>query len=566
MRQNTMQNNEGLAAPSPFLLYSLIVLFLLVIVGVMGAIAYFSTGRFIVLVPYGVAAVAVVIIGSIIGTLLFRRRLPRILPVLLIVGWIIIGVLGVGAAVYTYQNVLPPRYQAELITQIPVLRAFLPATPVGGVIPTVAAGADDGGMSADDLLGLTSPGATPTTAAQNTDEPEASVEATLEASQSEEVVIVAAAPTVTATITPSQIAPSPTSLPPTVTVATSAPTQPTSAQVNPLMQSESAISVASVPASIARPSDARIFGFTHVQQSWNNCGPANITMALSRYGWRESQDYAASFLKPSTEDKNVSPSEIVAFVNEQTGVRAVTRIGGDMELIKQMIAQEFPVMIETAYFPEGNDFLGHYHTVVGYDDAVGAFYVYDSYIGTGQGGAGLVVPYADFDANWQAFNRVFIVLYEQSRESVVTQILGELALPEAAAAHALTVAQDEARRDPRNYYAWFNLGTAFNRLGDHDSAARAYDRARSLGLPFRMLWYQHGPFEAYFNVGRYDDVEALVNNNLTNGAQYVEETYYWQGRVAQARGDTNGAAQSYRLALSHNSRYAAAQTALNGLN
>ncbi len=81
-----------------------------------------------------------------------------------------------------------------------------------------------------------------------------------------------------------------------------------------------------------------------------------------------------------------------------------------------------------------------------------------------------------------------------------------------------------------------------------------------------MIWYQFGPFEAYFNTGRYDEVMALVNINLTNGAQYVEETYYWQGRVLEAEGNIAGARSAFQQALSHNSRYADARDALSALN
>ncbi len=558
MKQNTYARDEGLSAPPPFLFFGLLVVFALFVVGALAVIAYTSSERLSSLVPYVGLGLIVLVVSSFLGAVIFRRRLPRILPVLLVVFWLIVGIGGTLAVVFAYQNILPPRYQAELITQIPALRAFLPPTPVGGVVPTVAINSE--GPSIDELLGLTSE-TTETPEPASTENIEAPAEITLEANQNNSTQVIVAAPTNTST---TEVTPTHTSIPVEATATLTNTPQTPLATSAPLTDSAS---VQPSPASLARPASARIFGFTHVQQGWNNCGPANITMALSRYGWRESQDYAASFLKPNREDKNVNPSELVEFVNTQTGVRALTRIGGDMEVIKQLIAQEFPVIIETAYYPEGSDFLGHYHTVVGYDDGLGAFYVYDSYIGTGEGGAGLVVPYQEFDTNWQAFNRVFIVLYERERENTVAQILGDLATPEGAAERALETAQQEARQDPRNSFAWFNLGTAYTRLGDYESAAGAYDRARATGqLPFRMLWYQHGPFEAYFNVGRYDDVEGLVNANLTNGAEYVEETYYWQGRVHMARGDRTAAAQSFQQALIHNTRYEAAQIALDSLN
>jgi tetratricopeptide (TPR) repeat protein len=128
------------------------------------------------------------------------------------------------------------------------------------------------------------------------------------------------------------------------------------------------------------------------------------------------------------------------------------------------------------------------------------------------------------------------------------------------------MAQDEARAQPQNAFAWFNIGTSMVKLERYEEAAVAYDRARQLGLPFRMLWYQFGMFEAYYHTGRYDDVMALVNTNLTNGAQYVEETYYWQGRAYAAQGQTQEAAAAYQRALLRNPRYSAAREALDALN
>ena len=314
------------------------------------------------------------------------------------------------------------------------------------------------------------------------------------------------------------------------------------------------------------PSAARLTGFAQIQQGWNNCGPANITMALSYYGWQQDQTFAADWLKPDSEDKNVSPSEMVAFVNEESQVRSITRLGGDVMLLKKLLANRFPVVVEMGYAPAGYDWIGHYRTLVAYDDALSSFYIYDSYLGFGQKGEGLRETYEAFDRNWQAFNRVFMVVYERAREPLLTKLLDEWADVTRAAENALTTAQREARRNPANVYTWFNMGTALTKLKRYDEAAVAYDRALQLGLHFRMLWYQFGPFEAYYRVQRYNDVLALVKNNLNNGGQYVEETYYWQGKVFEAQGRTSDAAAAYRLALVHNAHFRDAQQALDAVS
>jgi hypothetical protein len=309
-----------------------------------------------------------------------------------------------------------------------------------------------------------------------------------------------------------------------------------------------------------------MYGFTYVRQGWNDCGPANITMGLSHYGWRESMQYAADAMKPNPEDKNVSPYEMVNFVRTHTQVSAITRMGGDMNLIKDFIAANIPVIAETGYWLEGEDWLGHYQTIVGYDDAQGVFYIYDSWLGTGVGDVGIAEHYSKFDENWQVFNRTFIAIYEKEREGTVQRILGDRADVARADQIALETATTETRANPQNVYAWFNMGTSYTRLGQYEQAAAAYDRAiRLRGLPFRMLWYQFGPFDAFFNAGRYDDVLALVSGNLASAGENVEETFYWQGRVYAAQGRRAEAQASFQRALAQNPNYEAAREALNNL-
>lgn len=556
--ERTQYDQRELAAPGgppPLLLWLAVVFLFLLIVLALAGFSYFSGGqRLATLIPYAGVAVAGLALLVIGGSLVYRRRLPRLFWL-----WTTIGVLillGVGgvAGVWAYRNVLPPRFQEQALTEIPFLRALMPPTPQGGVVPTVAA---PGEFSVDDLLSV-APLAEPTAEAP------AAVEVTEEET---ETVMVA-----TATPSPTAIPPTETTPPTTAATATTAATE---VAVVPTTEPTVQVVVAqptSAPALVGTDATGTrystpiwIYGLNHVQQGWNNCGPANITMALSYYGWREDQDYAASFLRPDEEDKNVSPSELVQFVNEQTGVRAITRIGGDIGLLKEFIVAQIPVIIERSYTPEGYDWIGHYQTVVGFDDNARTFYVYDSYLGTGVAGSGLPETYDEFDDGWQAFNRVFIAIYPQDQEATVQRILGARADLAGAAEIALETARTEARADRQNPFVWFNVGTALTRLGQYEDAARAYDESRRLELPFRMLWYQFGMFEALYEVGRYDDVLSLVNVNLANGGQYVEETYYWQGRALEALGRTQEAVTAYQRAIARNPRYAAAQQALNNL-
>ncbi|NWF67822.1 MAG: C39 family peptidase [Chloroflexi bacterium] len=445
-----------------------------------------------------------------------------------LVALFILAIAGGITGVWIFRDVLRPSQQQRVMDMLPFMRAFMRG---GEALPTPELQLTST-ISAMDLLNspLEIPTSTPTATAE-----------------------IAASPTAAPTQT----------LPPDATTLPSA--TPTPTENAPL------VSPTPAPTQVGSnlPTSARMFGFSYVRQDWNNCGPANITMALSYFGWQEDMAAAVSYLKTDREDKNVSPIEMVNFVNEETGVRAITRIGGDLDVLRALIATNFPVVIETGYMFEGYDWIGHYRTLVAYDDLQQIFYIYDSFLGSGGSGEGFAESYAELDRHWQAFNRTFIVLYQQERENELRAVLGDLADPTMAAEHALATAQEEARANPQNSFAWFNMGTAFVRLSRYEEAAAAYDRARQVTvpqMPWRMLWYQFGMYEAYYEVGRYDDILSLVTANLTNGGQYVEETFYWQGRAYLAQGQDNLAAESFRRALANNSHFDAAREALEALS
>jgi len=310
------------------------------------------------------------------------------------------------------------------------------------------------------------------------------------------------------------------------------------------------------------PASYRLDGLRHIYQTWNNCGAANLTMAMSYFGWGYDQELAAAWLKPNGEDKNVSPAQMVGYVNQQTEmptIRALWRYGGTLDLLKEFLSAGFPVIIESGYDVEDKGWMGHYETVAAYDDPSQTVWVYDSYLGLGSG-YGMEHSYAEFDQYWRHFNRAFIVLFPLEREEVVRSILGGYADPAYAAQQALDQALDEAALDQADKWAWFNAGTSAAKLGQYADAAIYYDDAFRHDLPYRMLWYQFGPYESYYNVGRYDTVLSMANNTEAT-TLYVEETNYWRGMVYAAQGKTQDAINEFNQALSFNRNFTDAQSA-----
>lgn len=93
-------------------------------------------------------------------------------------------------------------------------------------------------------------------------------------------------------------------------------------------------------------------------------------------------------------------------------------------------------------------------------------------------------------------------------------------------------------------------------------AARAYDTARNLGLPQRMLRYQFGPFIAYFHAGRIDDLLTLTEYALQRTPN-SEEALLWHGWALYRQGDTSGAVANWRKALHERPGYQDALYALD---
>jgi hypothetical protein len=443
----------------------------------------------------------------------------------------VLVIVGAFGGIYAFREVLRPSQQQRVLEQLPFMRAFLPPTPMGGTVPTVDPNLTD--EDAANLL-LTMPLLLPTTPELMATEASSATPTPTE--QPTE------APTATATLPPVEAA---TTVPPTEAAFAPA-TMPT-------------VDVQTVGPVI--PVAERIVGFTHSQQDWNNCGPATLTMAMSYFGWTRDQQYARTYLRPNREDKNVSPDELVRFVNTRSQLRAIARVGGDLTTLKLLIANRFPVIIERGIMFEAYDWVGHYQLLVAYDDAQRVFYAFDSFLGTGAAGMGVQESYAALDADWRAFNRTYIVVYNPADEDILRDILGARFDERQSAQIALEQAQAEARQNRQDAFAWFNLGSSLTMLERYAEAASAFDRARQLELPWRMLWYQFGIFEAYYHVGRYDDVLSLVQSNLTTSPE-LEESYYWRGRVFAAQGDRARAEAEFRRALSYNSTFEAARQAL----
>lgn len=350
-----------------------------------------------------------------------------------------------------------------------------------------------------------------------------------------------------------QAAPSPTALPPGELASSNTPAP----SATPLP------TATATPAPTPIPPKVVLSGIVHEYQQFNNCGPANLAMALSYWGWQGDQRDTRAYLRPNlaVDDKNVMPEEMVVFVEQFAGLKALTRVGGDIELLKGFIAAGFPVVIEAGHHPPKDWWMGHYLVVSGYDDEQGLFWVQDSLLNPD-----VPLPYTELSERWwRDFNYVYLIIYPAEREAEVMAILG----PRADEAYSYQMAAQRALEEiPRlqgrdQFFAWFNLGSSRVGLGDYAGAAEAYDQAFELyqrlsedQRPYRLMWYQIGPYQAYYAVGRYQDVVNLANTTfIWVGQPVLEESYYWRGMAYAALGQTNQAIADFTKAATLNPYY-----------
>ncbi len=312
---------------------------------------------------------------------------------------------------------------------------------------------------------------------------------------------------------------------------------------------------------------------------WNYCGPANFSMALTFWGWKGDRDTIGRAIKPGEKDKNVMPYEFRDYVEENVpGLKVLIRLGGDLDTLKRLIAGGYPVIAEKGYYERDYTgkigWMGHYQFVTGYDDTSGVLIVQDTYLD----GPDFHISYEKFIEGWRSFNYLFLVAFPVEREGEVLDLLGNYADEIWAARHALEIARQEAQTlsGIDQFFAWFNIGSSHVALREYVDAAYAYDYAFQLyaqlptdntSRPYRMMWYQTGPYWAYYYSSRYTDVINLANVTLetpTDGA-VLEESLLWRGRAYRILGQREAAIEDFRAALKVHPGWAPALQALQEL-
>lgn len=296
---------------------------------------------------------------------------------------------------------------------------------------------------------------------------------------------------------------------------------------------------------IVRPASKGILpGAKWVPQTFNNCGPATTAMVLQYFGYTVGQDVTKAALRTNEDDKNVFSYEMIAYLKKDYNVDAKLLYNGNTEIVKTLIANGFYVVVEDWLHP--NEDIGHVTILRGFDDEKGVFIADDSYLGNN-----IVYNYNSFDqTQWKSFNREYIPIYKAAQENKLKEILGENWDEKTMYENAVKKAQAEIAQNDRDMYAYFNLGSSYYGLGEYQKAWNAYEKAKAIGWPKRMLWYQIQPVQTLNELGRYQEAISLADTGLWANDSFAE-LHVEKAKAYKGLNETQKAKEEIQKALQY---------------
>lgn len=295
----------------------------------------------------------------------------------------------------------------------------------------------------------------------------------------------------------------------------------------------------------------------YVYQTYNNCGPATMSMILDFYGINAPQQEIADQIRPYNnpqgfnDDKSVTLDEMATFAVSK-GLTTFKRSNGDIDKLKLFVANGIPVVTITWIDQKGG--FGHYRIVKGYDQNKQQIIQDDSIFGKDQS-----VGFNEFMRLWQVFNYDYLVIVPPNKSDLVSAIIKDELSEKVAYTNALNRAKSE-----NGNYAIFNQSINEYYLGNYESAISLYEQVAPK-LPYRVLWYQTEPVNAYLKMKQYDKVFTLTDQIFKSGNPSAAELYYLRGQSYVEQGKQVEAKSEFEKALFYNKNYQPSQKALQKL-
>lgn len=314
---------------------------------------------------------------------------------------------------------------------------------------------------------------------------------------------------------------------------------------------------------IATPDKHMIKNIMHVYQTFNNCGPAGLSMLLNYYGVNDSQDSIAAQIRPyqhpkgDNDDKSVNFDEFADYIKKYN-LSSINRPNGDIELLKHFTANDIPVLVRSWLNP--NDDIGHFRLVRGYDQSERTVIQDDSYHGSK-----LRISYVDFLSMWEPFGYEYFVIFQEKDRELINKIIGEDINEETAWKNFVERSQTAVENSRNNPYPNFNLSAAYYHLGEYEKSVEAFEKVENQ-LPKRMLWYQIEPILSYQKLKKFDKVFEMTENILSNGNRAFSELYMIRGEIYMEQDRLNEAKSEFEKALQFNKYFKPAENAIQNIH
>ncbi len=300
----------------------------------------------------------------------------------------------------------------------------------------------------------------------------------------------------------------------------------------------------------------------YVKQTFNNCGPASYSMLLSYYRITASQQELGQILRPfqnpvgDNDDKSVTIEEIEKHAKTY-GLHTYHRPNGDIELLKKFITYDIPILTRT--WLQINEDIGHYRVIKGFNDTTQTIIQDDSYTG-----ANLSFSYSDFNTMWEKFDYEYLVLVPKEKKEIAEKIIGENINEKVAWKKTASRNIEKLKSNPDDIYSRFNLSVAYFYLKEYQKSVDEFEKVENL-IPFRTLWYQLEPVEAYFMLGNYDKVFTITNNIIYRYNRAYSEVYIIRGKIYKIKGGKTLARTEFEKAVFYNENLSDAKVELNSL-
>jgi tetratricopeptide (TPR) repeat protein len=339
-------------------------------------------------------------------------------------------------------------------------------------------------------------------------------------------------------------------LPPTSTPLPATATSPPIPTRSPTATPSQAMQLTPPPAQIL------LDPMLHVQQTAGNNGPACLEIVLSYWGYTDTQEIIRASVQPGELDISAEPEELAEYVQSRQ-LASYVGVNGDAELLRQFLANQFPVLVTRWMMTTEGTETKRYQVVRGYDRQADTFTLHDPGLEPD-----IEISAADLDASWRAANRQYLLAFPPQHEERFRALLDleENEMWEGALAQA----EREAVQDEGDAYAWLNQAHALAALGRCEETIRAFDRAQELGVSASLLSFQFRVYECMIGLEDYDRVLALTQEAIDGGA-ILERLYLYRAQAYAAQGDMGQARAEYQRALDIHPGWAPAEEGLEAL-